>query len=351
MPNRETANLPLALLQVGEHFNSPENRQRAAKMLGYLDQNKEAFYGSFQEIKQRESREVEFIYKKQGIRQATVGVSPTHNHTGSRLDTGIMTPTFQWLTDNFTTSLFGGDGSLVPSANQMTDEIVTSYNSLNTTEEGMAVDFVITNRNGVPYTTALGSFNSTNDVMELAVADANKAILHTKAIMRSQKYYGSYTIFCDEIAYTQFSFLSEQGSGNNMNTSFQFSGVKFELIPELHDKAVDIDAGYTKGFWVVIPDGTASCNHWLNPAYVLGKQTKSAEYSAINVMTAEQNRDQAISGFLTGLHVYEENADDSANNGFTQDVVKEWQTVRNVSFNTSPLSTADESTIHTFALV
>jgi len=58
-----------------------------------------------------------------------------------------------------------------------------------------------------------------------------------------------------------------------------------------------------------------------------------------------------IDGRTYAVHSYETRADDSANNGFTQDVVTQFEVSIDLAPELAPLTTADETVLQAVALI
>ena len=157
------------------------------------------------------------------------------------------------------------------------------------------------------------------------------------------KYQGTQLdIVCDSIAFGYFMFLAAQGAENATNYSFQFLGVTFVHDVALGALAVALDATYTKGFWQAIPRNTIGALTWIP------KQNREGVDTTVNMYSQILN---PFDGQAYALHTYETRADDSAANGYTQDVVTEFELSLDVALEIAPLSVATETPILAFALI
>jgi hypothetical protein len=239
-------------------------------------------------------------------------------------------------------SLKQADNSLYNADEQMFQEVSNVVANFMEGYETAATAYLFNNRSGVNIATAYGSFDATNDVFEIAAANEDTAIQITKIAMDANKYVGSMKVFCDSVAYAKFEKQAAQGVSNATNLSFQFNGVTFVHSVGLGALAVALDSGYSKGFWIVVPDGTVATLPWIPVQNRQGVSTKVADYtSLLNPVDAE----------AYAVHTYETGADDSANNGYTQDVVTQYEVSQDLAFVKAPLTTAGETTIQAFAIV
>jgi hypothetical protein len=239
-------------------------------------------------------------------------------------------------------SLKQADNSLYNADEQMFQEISNVVANFMEGYETAATAYLFNNRSGVNVATAYGSFDSTNDVFEIAAANEDTAIQITKIAMDANKYVGSMKVFCDSVSYAKFEKQAAQGVSNATNLSFQFNGVTFVHSVGLGALAVALDAGYNKGFWIVVPDGTVATLPWIPVQNRQGVSTKVADFSSLL---------NPVDGEAYGIHTYETGADDSANNGYTQDVVTQYEVSQDLAFVKAPLTTASETTIQAFGIV
>ena len=137
-----------------------------------------------------------------------------------------------------------------------------------------------------------------------------------------------------------------QGSGNNTNFSYQFTkgNLTFVHAQELHGMtaALNAAAGYNNGFWLVVPDGAISVLPWIPVQNRNGHESRLSSYGTAYNPILEVDM---------ALHAYETLADESANGGYTQDVIDELEVSLSYSFNHAPDSTANTTPIMAFGFV
>lgn len=340
MANRTTANLVKAQAKLIGAFQSSELRFRFPATYLALRAMSPIMFPNYDVLRTREDRTVETNFASRSAR--SLGSARTHNHTGVKGDTATLTPTWASYTDKFNMSLKQADNSLYNADEQMFQELSNVISNFMEGYETASTAYLFNNRSGVNIATAEGSFDATNDVFEILEAKENRSIQITKIAMDANKYSGGMTVFCDSIAYAKFEFQAAQGISNATNLSFQFNGVTFVHSVEMGALAVALDAGYAKGFWVVVPNGTVATLPWIPKQNREGVMTKENEYS--NILNP-------IDGESYALHSYETRADDTANNGYTQDVVTQYEVSQDLSFVKAPLTTASATTILAYAIV
>lgn len=342
MANRTTANLVKAQAKLLGAFQEKELRYRypvtylAFKLSGAI------MFPNYDELRKREDRVVETNYKVRSSR--ALGGARTHNHTGVKGDTSTLTPTWTSYKDVFNMSLKQADTSLYSADEQLAAEIQDVVANFAEGMETAATAYIFAGRSGVNVATAEGAFDAVDDVWEITeTTHGDRAIQITKSVMHANKYNNSnLVVFCDTISYNKFEKDAAQGVSNATNLSFQFNGVTFVHSVELGALGAGLVSAYAKGFWIVAEMGTFGVLPWIPVQNRRGVETKENKYSSLM---------NPIDGFSYAVHEYETRADDTANNGYAQDVVTQYEISIDQSFNKAPLTTANETVFHAFALV
>ena len=340
MANYTTANLTKAQALVTQMFNSGEKRFRTPVVLQEFTKSGEIMIPGIDMLRTREDRSVEANYLKRSSRSLGTG-GRAHNHTGTGGDSGILTPSWQTYSDDFSYTLKQGDTNVYDLEQQIANDFADVIANFAEGLETVATQFVHTERAGVNSYDRQGRFNNTSDVFEVLAASENRAVQITKTMMDANKYQGmNKVVFCDSVAYDKFEYYANQGTGNSTNTSFQFSGMTFV-------KAFDLDAlavalGYTQGYWITAPVGTFAVLDWIPKQNREGIETKVNKYGSII---------NPVDGLLYATHEYEERANGTSVNGYTQDVKKEIEVSIDMAFEVSPLSLANDSVFKASAFV
>lgn len=340
MANRTTANLVKAQAKLIGAFQSSELRFRFPATYLALRAMSAIMFPNYDVLRTREDRVVETNYATRSAR--ALGSARTHNHTGVKGDTATLIPTWSSYTDKFNMSLKQADNSIYNSDEQMFQELSDVIANFMEGYETNATAYLFNNRSGVNIATAEGAFDATDDVFEIAEAKESRAIQITKIAMDANKYTGGMTVFCDSISYAKFEFQAAQGVSNQTNLSFQFNGVTFVHSVELGALSSGLVSAYSKGFWLVVPNGTVATLPWIPVQNRRGVVTKENEYT--NILNP-------IDGESYALHTYETRSDDTANNGYAQDVVTQYEVSQDLAFVKAPLSTASATTILAYAIV
>lgn len=342
MANRTTANLVKAQAKLIGAFQNAELRFRFPATYLALRAMSPIMFPNYDVLRTREDRTVETNYAARSSR--ALGSARTHNHTGSKGDTAVLTPSWASYTDKFNMSLKQADNSIYNADEQMFQELSNTVSNFMEGFETAATAYLFNNRSGVNSATAEGTFDATDDVFEIAEAKESRAIQITKIAMDANKYSGGMTVFCDSISYAKFEFQAAQGASNQTNLSFQFNGVTFVHSVELGALGAGLVSAYSKGFWIVVPNGMVATLPWIP------KQNRegNSEHAPISIYSNILN---PIDGEIYALHQYSTAADDSANNGYTQDVVTQYEVSLDLAFAKAPLTTASATPILAYAIV
>lgn len=343
MPNYATANLIKAQVNLAGAIQSSELRYRVPATYLALKAMTPMLIPNYESLRVREDRAIEANFLTRSKRNLGTG-GRIHDHIGPRGDSGILTPTWTTYDDRFAMSLKQGDNSSYEKQSLMNNEVNNIVMNFMEGYDQLATSYLFNNRSGVNIATYNGTFDATDDVFEITGANENLAIQITEIALDANKYPKGATVFCDSISYGKFLFLRNQGAGNSTNTAYQFemNGLTFVHSIGLGVLGAGLVSAYSKGFWIVVPNGTVGTMPWIPTQNRVGVSTKENEYS--NIINP-------IDGEVYAVHSYETRFDGTATNGFTQDVNTEYQFSQDLAFMKAPLSTATETTILAFAIV
>lgn len=343
MANYIPSNLVKAQAKLIDKFQSSELRFRNPATYLAIKAVSNIMFPNYEQLRTREDRTIETNFFKRSARALGTG-GRTHNHTGSTGDTSTLTPTWAVYDEKFSMSLKQADNNLYNAQEQMNHEVGEVIANFMEGYETAATSYLFANRTGVNVATAGGTFDAVDDVYEIPVADENTAILTTEIAMDANKYPKGATVFCDSISYKKFLFQMNQAGGNSSNLAFQFemNGMIFVHSIGLGTLAAGLVSAYSKGFWIVVPNGTVAVLPWIPRQNVVGVSTKENEYTSIL---------NPIDGENYAVHSYETRFDGTSVNGYTQDVLTQYQFSQDLAFCKAPLSVANETPIFAFAIV
>jgi len=341
MANRTTSNLVKAQAKLVGAFQSSELRFRYPATYLALRANSPIMFPNYDVLRTREDRTVETNFAARSKRSLGTG-GRTHNHTGVKGDTAVLTPTWTSYDDKFNMSLKQSDISIYNEQEQFNQEMMNIISNFMEGYETAATAYLFNNRSGVNVATAEGTFDAVDDVFEILAANEARAMQITKIAVDANKYPSGATVFCDSIAYAKFEYQAAQGAANQTNLSFQFGGVTYVHSVELRALAAALVSAYSKGFWIVVPTGTVATLPWIPIQNRRGVETKENVYASII---------NPVDGETYAVHSYETRADDTANNGYAQDVVTQYQISQDLGFAKAPLTVATETPILAFGIV
>lgn len=342
MATRNSANLVKAQAKLIAAYQSSELRFRYPATYLSLRGMSPIMFPNYDVLRTREDRTIETNYAKRSVR--SLGSARTHNHTGVKADTATLTPTWTSYTDKFNMSLKQADISIYDAQEQMNQEVQNIVSNFMEGYETAATNYLFANRTHVNIGLAEGTFDAVDFVFEIVEAKETRAIQITKINVDANKYPSGATVYCDSISYAKFEFQAAQGASNNTNLSFQFNGLTYIHSVELGALASALVSAYSKGFWIVVPNGTVATLPWIPIQNRMGNSTNAPLATYTNILNPVDNETYA-------MHFYSVGADDTANNGYTQDVVTQYEVSQDLAFVKAPLSNAGETTILAYGIV
>jgi hypothetical protein len=341
MANYTATNKVKAQIALNGEMAKADTRFRFPAVWNFLLSQSKGFLQNYETLRSAESRPIEAGYLKRSARSLTGARS--HNHGGAHGDSGVITPSFATKADGFSMTLKQGDANTIGYQEQMNNEMVNVVANFAEGMDLLSSQTLFANRSGVNTATVNGSFNATNDVFEVAVADVARFPQMIKSVMEINKYKGAMLNFlCDTVAYQNFEFYGAQGNTNATNTSFQNGNINFIHDVSLNAQAIALSATYNKGFVNVVPNGMVGAITWIPIENRQGKETSVNKYG---------NLLNPVDGQLLALHSYETRLDGTSVNGQLQDVSTEFQLSNDVAIVIAPLSVATETPIMAFALI
>jgi len=345
MANRTLANFSTAQARLLGAFQAQELRYRnPVTYLAFL-MSSNIMFPNYEELRLREDRAIDTNYKIRSSRALGSG-GRIFNHTGTKGDTAVLTPSWSTYDDGFNISLKQADNSLYSLDEQLASELQQITSNFAEGLETIATAYIFAQRSGVNIATSEGAFETALGVNTFEITEAtngNRAIQISKSVMHVNKYSDSNLVaFCDTVAYNKFLFDAAQGAQNSTNLSFQFNGVTYIHSVELGALAVALDATFNKGFWIMAEMGTFGVLPWIP------KQNRNGVETSVDTYTSMIN---PIDNNMYAVHSYESRANDSANNGSAQDTVTQYEISIDVALEKAPLTTLNETVFLAFSLV
>lgn len=345
MANYVASNLAVGQANLNSAFQKGEMRYREPVVWKSLLANQPFATPDYEALRTREDRSFEVNFFNRTSR--SLGSGRTHNPTGAKSDTSIITPSFSTKSDAFYTSIKQADRNVRTLQEMFNHEMMNSVINFVEGLENLSADFLFNNRSGVNGVTQEGTFDGTNDVFEIAAANEDRSIQITKTVMDILKYQGTaLDIYCDTISFNKFEFLRAQGGANSTNTEYQFTsgGLTFFHAPDMNADVAALGSGaYTQGFWLAVPKGMTVSLDWI-PLQNRNGVAPIANREYGNIINP-------IDGAVYALYKKFEAGDESGNNGETQDILETCELSIDVAFEDAPLTNAGETVIQAFAIV
>lgn len=332
MAGKSASNLVSAQAKLLGAFQSSELRYTYPATYLALKAMSPVMFPNYLDLKTREDRAVVANYVTRASRSSLQNAR-THNHAGNPQGSATLTPSWLTYSDKFAMSLKQADTNLYSLDEQLFQEISNAIANLMEAYEVLAVNAIFDTRTTTGTTsTAEATFNATYSAFTITTANINRAMQITKVAMAANKYPNGYTVFCDSTSYALFEYQAAQGISNSTNLSFQFNGVTFVHCVSLGAKATTLLTTTTKGFWIVVPNGTAAVLPWIPKQNRIGVDTPVANYS--NIINPIDGEAYAVHTYMTAAGATGMSSVDL--NGYSQDVVTQYELSQDIVFAFAP---------------
>jgi hypothetical protein len=249
------------------------------------------------------------------------------------------TSNISWVTKGFTlyesAKLFDNNfySAQQAFANDLYNGMLDAHEDLETA----AVAFLEANKTGVNAGSAfMGTWDGTNDIFDVAVADKTRYYNYVKTIMRENKYRGELNVIqnvaADAVMWEQMA----QGMANSANQQYQYRDLNF-----IESNYVTTASDYLINSYV-IPAQAVSLLDWIPPLNVAGKKEGAYEWTTMG----------DIFGLPITWSVFKttECASTVSVGGDTQDLVTKYEVTCDFGFVKAPITVADETVIFKFGL-
>lgn len=339
--NYLTSNLAKAQAKLIQRFGSADKRFREPAVHKLFMRNSQIMFPDYESLRTREDRTVEAYYNEQVAR--ALGAGRSHNHTGGKGVSGVLTPAWSTYNDVFSISLKQADNNVYSKEEMFMNEMENVIKNFMQGLETIASTYMFNNRSGVNVGTAEGTFNGVQDVFEIGSANIDRFLQIAITTMDVNSYQGmKYSVVADTVAWNRLNFQFNQGAGNSDNLSFQFGGVEIIHSPNMSALAGGLGVPYTQGFMCLVAEGMIGALPWIPKQNRMGVTTTEGSYGAL--MNPQDNAQYAI-------HSYEVAEDGTGTNGYTQDVLTQYEISLDMAYEHAPLSTVNETPIMAFGIV
>lgn len=332
MANYAASVLAEAKLILNERYAASEKRLKAAGVFGAFLKNTDLAMPNIGDLRTSASR-AEKAYFQNRSKRANAGAR-TFDHTGTVGDSSEVAISWSTFSDKAQTSLKRSENNLYSDAQLLANELENMFKNIYEASDAASLAYLATNKSLVNSATKNGVYDTTNDVFEIATADIARFIQYGKSMLRQNFHKGGADLILDPVLYLEAEHYLQQGGGNDTNLAYQRGG-----ISGLYEAITLSDANYAKGAGYFIPEGTIGVVDWI-PA-----KNRQGYGDFESVLGGYGTIQDPISGLTYAIHGYSNRADTSGSGGDAQDVVTEWEVSVDLSFNNSPLSVVDETTI------
>lgn len=296
--------------------------------------NREFSLPELAELRTAERRAVKTKYLKRT--SGTPGSSRTCTPSASLGDSGNIDITWTTYSDTFKTTDKVFRNNEFSSSNQLANDMFNTFLDLYTKIETDVVAHLEANKTGVNVGT-LGTFDTVNDIMEIANADRDNYLNYIRTMMLANKYSGTlidvHTINLDALYREQ----RNQGESNDRNDAFQFSG--FDHFPSLSIT----NASDHFGTSYILETNSVAIADWIPAANREGVRQGDRTWTTM----------PDPFGYPWSWSVFrvESCSDTSSEGGNTQDPVITWEVSLDLSLNVAPIDVSDETPIFKHALL
>lgn len=340
--NYAGSDLALAQMKLNAAFANPEMRAiKPMTFAQFVRGNVNISTPDVNDVRTREDRTLAQYYLSRSYR--ALGTGRDHLPTGVTSTSNLLTPSFITYNDKFSISQKQADNNVYGFDEMMGHELVNTMKNFDTGNESNATSYLLNNRSAFNTAVADGSFNPTNDVFEISGASLSNQIGMITSSMMDENLWAGYPllVFCDSISFNQFRFLAAQGATNATNTAFQFNNMTFIKSLDLTASAVAL--GYTKGFWIAVPDGTIAVYNWIPKQNRDGLTALPEKYGVVM---------NPADGLTYAVYSWYQPYNSTSVGGYTQDILYNYELSQDLAFESAPLDrNAGETVMYACALV
>ena len=338
--SKVSANLVMAQGVLEGGYATAEFKYKIPEVLLSVLSKSGTFFQNYESLRTSKDRTLQANYIQRAVRALVTG-DRSNTHTNSRLDSGTVNMTFTTYKDGMRNSIKQGLNSVFNSPVQMAHELQNIYINFANGLDSATTTYLFNQKSGVNDSIARGTFNATTDVFEIASADLDDAINISDIATKVNEFdIQTSTVYLDSTMYSNVRRQAAQGIQNQTNLSFQFQGITFVHAIGLDAQATDL--GYTRGFWLVVPDGTVGAFPWIPQENRIGFSDANVGYgSLIN----------PIDQLTYATHSVSSNVTDANGNTDPQDYTTDIEVSIDIAFAIAPSSETDRTSINAYGIV
>ena len=342
MPNYSSGVLVNGQALATKKSNSPELRRQMPSIFELALRNQSISIPDAQALRVSPLRPVDVNFFTSIAPGA--GTAKAYNHTGSVGNSGKINVVYLQTVETFSLPQKLGYNNIIKYTEMWANQYAQAWRNLRTRQDNLALAYLYSNRNQLTAATmttrlassGLGSYwDDTNYALALPAGNTDMFIANAKAAMMSSFYEGPYDMVVDVQLATYIEKFMNQGAGNQVNTSYQFSDVNFARTQ------VNIDSTYGGGTGIIMPQGQFAGLCWNEGLNVKGQFED--EGGPVGILTTVP--DPFGSGAVADISMYTQRADTSSDSygGSTQDIVDQVELTLTMGYVLAPLSLASDS--------
>lgn len=343
MANYAASVLAKGQATVTAKYQTPEQRRQVPTVMGLALKNQSISIPDAQALRVSPLRTVDVNYLTNIA--AGSGTAKVAVHTGTYGDSGAINVVYVQHVEPFSMPLKIAYNSVYDYDMLFANRYEMAWKNLRTRHDNSALAFLLANRcqlsNAVmtPLIAAAnpGIWSDANLALEIDATNKPLFLQYLRSMMNARFYQGPYDVVADLQMTRNFQFQYAQGSGNQVNTAFQFENEGIYTTQSI------ISSAYSQGSALIMPQGTLAGLNWNE-----GLNRKGVDYGNNTTGNLGTAPDPLGSGAIADISYYVARADTSSNGsgGSTQDMVPQWEVTLTVGYVAPPLSLASDSVIH-----
>ena len=274
------------------------------------------------------------------LKKSSPTVGSTHSCTPSATvgDSGTVDLTWTPYVASITVSHKRHGNNYYDRARALAAELEGVMQALHADIETDMVAYLETNKTGVNDGSCwMGTFNTTDDIFQVAYADKDRYFNYLMTVMQENKYYGGVMAVQNVAAMAIMNEQVAQGGGNSTNLRYQYGDIDF-----MASHSVSSGSDYRALSYVAEPNSVAVLD-WIEPLNRMGETNGQQTWTTM----------QDLFGFPWTWQVYHTKAcaTTAASGGATQDLTDIWEIGLDLALAKAPLSTSTETPIYKFGLL
>lgn len=332
MANFTPSNLVAGQALFNERFKSAEWRMPDTAVLASMYTGAKA-NPSLAALREREDRSV---YGYLPIRRAVgTATERLYNHTGNRGDSQQVSLSWNSIVETFSISIKQNDNNIISFEENYASQLQSAVFNVLQRQEAAILALLIADRSQIHVGRINGTFNTTDDVMEIGATYSDRFFQNVAMGMKNNLFFNNIMVIVDSLAWMNSEFGAAQGSGNGTNLGYQFNGL--DIMPTTNSIDDDYD-----GACIAFPMDLAGIVPWipkqnrksLDP---IAAMSYNGDFGSISVPVYDTKGNQVYS-LDFAIHSYAQRADTSASNGSKQDVVMQVEVSLDLAYVSAPLS-------------